>query len=88
MTSAAMTGITASLVEVDVGVPLPPDGDGDADGGIADADGLAASDGVTLGVGEADGATLGLGLAATIVNVVVPWAISPSRAEAVVHRTE
>jgi hypothetical protein len=84
--SAAITGIAASLA--DVGVPPPPDGEGDGDAAGA-AEGLAETDGAALSLAVADGdaARLGLGVAATIVNVVVPWAMSPSTADAVVQRT-
>ena len=76
-----MTGTTASLADV-VGVVVdPPDGEGDAAG----VEGLAAAEGA--GVGLADGAVVGLGDAAAIVKVVVPWAMSPSSADAVVQRT-
>jgi len=79
---ATITGITASL-EDDVGV-VPADGEGEGEGSAAD--GLDAA-GSALALGAVDGATLGLGEAATIVKVVSPWAMSPSSADAVVHRT-
>ena len=81
---ATITGITASL-EDDVGV-VPADGEGEGEGEGSAADGLDAA-GSALALGAVDGATLGLGEAATIVKVVSPWAMSPSSADAVVHRT-
>ena len=82
MMIAPMIGIAASPDDVVVPVPADGEGDGEADGA---ADGLGAAE--ALGVSVADGATLGLAVAATIVKVVVPWAMSPSSADAVVHRT-
>lgn len=81
MMTAAITGMMASAVEV--GIPVPPDGGGEGTAATELGAGLA-----TLALEPADGAWLWmrLGVGAASVNDVVPWAMSPSSADAVVQR--